>query len=172
MIRYTTTILRFDQQGEKTGWTFIEVPPDIAETLVPGNRKGFRVKGKLDAYPIRQMAVMPIGNGKFIIPLNATVRKAIHKSRGAMLTVQLSVDTVPYMMNKELLECLDDEPTAKEYFYTLTLSHRTYYSKWIDAAKTEPTRIRRIALAVSAMERSMDFGQMLREQKKLNDLRG
>jgi hypothetical protein len=47
MVQFTAIIKRFGQQGEKTGWTYIEVPAAMAEQLVPGNRKSFRVKGKL-----------------------------------------------------------------------------------------------------------------------------
>ena len=57
MIQFTTVMKRFDRQGEKTGWTYIEVPSEIAEKLVPGNKKGFRVKGKLDDFPIKAIAL-------------------------------------------------------------------------------------------------------------------
>lgn len=45
---YNTLILRFGNMGEKTGWTYIEVPADIAGQIMPGQRKSFRVKGRLD----------------------------------------------------------------------------------------------------------------------------
>jgi hypothetical protein len=41
MVQFTTTIKQFGKQGEKTGWTYIEIPADIAEKLIPGNKKGF-----------------------------------------------------------------------------------------------------------------------------------
>ena len=50
MISWTATIKKFDKQGEKTGWTYIEVPAELANKLQPGNKKGFRVKGRLDNY--------------------------------------------------------------------------------------------------------------------------
>ncbi|MDB5246011.1 MAG: hypothetical protein JWQ40_405 [Segetibacter sp.] len=34
MVEFTTTIKRFAQQGEKTGWTYIDVPEAIAQKLV------------------------------------------------------------------------------------------------------------------------------------------
>ncbi|MEO6231743.1 MAG: YdeI/OmpD-associated family protein [Ferruginibacter sp.] len=170
MISYTTTILRFEKQGEKTGWTYIEVPEDIAQQLNPGNKKSFRVKGKLDDHSIKQIALLPMGNGNFIMPLNAALRKAIGKRKGAMLKVQLTIDKVPYEINAEFLECLDDEPAAMEYYKSMTMSFQHYYSKWIETAKTEPTRTKRIALAVSSLARKMDFGEMLRSQKKMKDL--
>jgi hypothetical protein len=45
MIKFTATLLKFDKQGEKTGWTYIEIPADLAQKLKPGNKKIFRVKG-------------------------------------------------------------------------------------------------------------------------------
>lgn len=170
MISYTTTILKYDEQGDKTGWTYIEVPADIAQAIKPGNKKTFAVKGKLDQHPIKQTSMLPIGNGTFIIPLNAAIRKAIGKGKGAMLKVQLTEDTIPYQLNKEFTECLEDEPAAKEYFNSLPKSFKNYYSKWIESAKTEPTRTKRIALAVSTLALKIGFGEMIRSQRKLKEL--
>jgi hypothetical protein len=30
MVQFTTTIHRFEKQGEKTGWTYVEIPADLA----------------------------------------------------------------------------------------------------------------------------------------------
>jgi hypothetical protein len=87
MIQFTTTILKMGQQGEKSGWTYINVPQDLALQLKPGNKKSFRVKGKLDAHAIKAVAILPMGDGNFILPLNAAMRKAIGKKQGAMLQV-------------------------------------------------------------------------------------
>ncbi|MGE5108027.1 MAG: hypothetical protein ACM3H8_10810, partial [Sphingobacteriales bacterium] len=35
MITFTAVIKRFDKQGEKTGWTYIEIPSDIADKIMP-----------------------------------------------------------------------------------------------------------------------------------------
>ncbi len=92
MVQFTTTIHQFEEKGEKTGWTYIEVPADIAGKLMPGNKKSFRVKGKLDNHPVKQVALLPMGNGSFIMALNAAMRKSIGKRKGAMLKVQLEKD--------------------------------------------------------------------------------
>src|ERR1700741_2016037 len=92
MVEFTTIILQFGEQGEKTGWSYIEVPADIAQQLKPGNKKSFRVKGMLDALPVHGMALMPMGDGNFIMALKAEVRKALHKNKGAMVHVALEED--------------------------------------------------------------------------------
>ena len=42
MVKFTTSILKFKEQGEKTGWTYIDVPAKIAEQLKPNNKKSFQ----------------------------------------------------------------------------------------------------------------------------------
>src|SRR5678809_233839 len=115
MVQFTTTIKQFDQQGEKTGWTYIEVPSDIAEKLIPGNKKGFRVRGKLDNFPIKGIALLPMGGGNFILTLNADLRRGIHKRKGAMLNVKLQVDPEGYKLNEDFIACLNDDPAAKKF---------------------------------------------------------
>ena len=70
---------KFGKQGEKTGWTYIEIPADLAQKLKPGNKKEFKVKGKLDKYVITRVSLLPMGSGIFIMALNAEMRKAIGK---------------------------------------------------------------------------------------------
>lgn len=162
MVQFTTTILKFKERGEKSGWTYIEVPADIALQLKPGHKKSFRVKGKLDNYKIAGIALLPMGGGAFIIPINAEMRKAIAKRHGSMLTVQLREDKNPFQFNCEFMLCLADEPDAKNFFSSLTGSHQRYFSKWIDAAKTEPTRVKRIAMAVNALAKKQGYPEMIR----------
>ena len=162
MVKFTATIHKFEKQGEKTGWTYFEVTPDIAQELKPGNRKEFKVKGKLDAHAIKRVSLLPIGGGKFILVLNAALRKAIGKKDGAMVSAALVADNSEFVFNKDFIECLDDEPTAKEFFTALPGSHQRYFSKWIDDAKTEPTKVKRITMAVNALAKKWGYPEMLR----------
>lgn len=170
MIRFETIIKKFDKQGEKTGWTYIDIPAAIAEQLYPGNKKSFRVKGKFDAFAFDGMALLPMGEGDFIIPLKADVRKAIQKRAGDTLSVQLSFQPKAYELAADFMACLEDESVALTHFNTLTGSHRNYFSKWIESAKTEDTRTKRIALAVNALVRKMGYAEMIREQAAKNKL--
>ncbi len=166
MVQYTTTILKFTGKGEKTGWTYIEIPIDIAEQLKPNNKKSFRVKGKLDNYPIKMVATLPIGDSGFVIAINASMRKGIGKRHGALLHVELEEDTSIYELNKDLMECLTDEQEALDFFNSLSKSHQNYFSKWIDGAKTENTKAKRIAQTVTATLRKKSYSEMIRSLKK------
>src|SRR5258708_28387444 len=92
MIRFTTKIQQFQEMGEKTGWSYIRIPPALAQQLKPGNKKSFRVKGRLDDYSINGVALLPLGEGDFIMALKAGIRKTIRQQRHAKLTIQLAVD--------------------------------------------------------------------------------
>jgi hypothetical protein len=166
MVKFTTTILRFGKQGEKTGWTYILVPADVADEIKPGYKRIYRVKGKLDKFKISSVAIMPMGDGSFCMPLNVNMRKGIGKRLGASVEVQLSEDNTPYEFNTEFMECLADEPRAQEFFQTLTPSHQRYFSKWIDDAKTLQTRTKRIAQAVDGLAKKLGYGEMVRSRKE------
>ena len=165
MVKFTATLMKFDEQGEKTGWTFFEVSAELAQKLKPGNKKSFRVKGFLDSFSIKSVALIPMGDGNFIMPVNATMRKGIGKRKGAQLSVRLEEDTAPILPPADLMACLDDEPKALEFFNTLSKSHQNYFTKWIEGAKTEPTKARRIAQSVNALAKGHHFGIMLRTLK-------
>ena len=169
MTRFTTSLQQFEEKGEKSGWTYILIPQDIAEILTPGSRKTFRVKGKIDAHSIKAVAVMPMGDGSFILPVNAQMRKAIGKRKGAMVNVSLAVDHAQPEVPAVLAVCLADEPKAKAFFDQLPLSQRNYYSKWVIAVKSERLQAERIVQVIDALNRGyhfVDFMQYVKATKK------
>jgi hypothetical protein len=45
-------------------------------------------------------------------------------------------------------------------------SHRNYFSKWIDSAKTDATKTKRIAMAVNALSKKWGYPEMMRNSRK------
>ncbi|AHF15704.1 hypothetical protein NIASO_12180 [Niabella soli DSM 19437] len=162
---FSTTLLQFAEHGEKSGWTYVEVPAALAQELLPGNKKMFQVKGQIDDHKIAGAWLLPMGGGDFILPVNAPMRKAIHKRTGAMVAVQLALDTHKYKLNEELMDCLAEEPEALHFFKSLPPSRQNYFSKWVDAAKTDETKATRIARCIYGLQRKWDYGQMIRFYK-------
>jgi hypothetical protein len=166
VITFTATIQKFGRKGEKTGWSYLEVSAEQAQRLKPGCRVPFRVKGSIDNHEIAGVTLMPMGEGNFILPFNAAMRKATGKSAGATVRVRLAADEKEYKLNKDLMACLRADPDAHEFFKTLPGAHQRYFSKWIDAAKTSATRTKRLVMAVEALSRRMGFGEMIRANKQ------
>ncbi|MFN8342993.1 MAG: YdeI/OmpD-associated family protein [Cyclobacteriaceae bacterium] len=165
MLTFTTRILKFDKQGEKTGWSYIHLTAAQARQL-KDSKVSFRVKGKLDSLAIRQVALLPMGKGDFIIPLNGDMRKQLRKEAGDTVKVSLQYDKEEFKLNADLMLCLEDEPASLKFFQSLPGSHQRYFSKWIDSAKSESTKAKRIAMALNAFSRKKGFAEMIREEKR------
>jgi hypothetical protein len=160
--RFRAVLQRFGEQGEKTGWTYLEVPPEVCEPLKPGQRQSFRVKGFLGDHPIRLATLLPMGGGHFILAVNAAMRRGCGKEAADELDLCIEVDDSPLPMSEDLLACLEGEPEAQAYFLRLPPSHQRYYSNWIEEAKTLETEARRISQALCGMAMGMDFGATIR----------
>jgi hypothetical protein len=159
MIRFTATIQKFDAKG---GWMYIVIPVDLAQQLKPGNKRSFRVKGKLDDHPIEHTALLPIGNGDFMLPINEKMRKSTGKKAGAKLQVQMKEDPRELPLDADLMACLEDEPGALDFFRSLPGSHQRYFSKWVQDARTDATRTKRITQSVTALCRRQNYSEMMR----------
>lgn len=172
MQTFTALLQRFGQKGEKTGWTYIEIPVDVSEALKPGQKTSFRVKGTLDAFAIRLIALIPMGDdsevsSSFIMPVNAAMRRGVGKEAGATVRVELEVDDSLMPLSDDLMACLADDPAALDFFSTLAKGHQNYFSNWIEEAKTIETKTKRITQAVTGLSMGMGYGEMVRYFKKM-----
>lgn len=166
MIEFKAILKRFHQQGEKTGWTYIEIPIEVSDQINPGVKTAFRVKGKLDSFSYEWISTIPMGDGHFIIAINAEMRKGISKQLGESVAVQMELDTQVKPLCETFMICLEDEPAALEYFKTLPKGHQRYFSNWIESAKTDATKAKRIAQAVNALAINLGFSEMIRMNKR------
>ena len=120
MIQFTATIEKFDKKGEKSGWTYFEISASQAKKLKPDSKVTFRVKGSLDQFKFEKVAILPMGEGNFIMPLNASMRKAIGKKQGDKLKVVMEVDDRKMILSPDLIACLKEDPEAMKFFKSLT----------------------------------------------------
>lgn len=165
MLEFSTTIFRFDKQGEKTGWSYIEVSAAQARKLKPDSKVSFRVKGQLDDCAFERVALIPMGDGSFILPVNGKMRKLLKKGPGDRVKVTLSFDPRGPELSRELLLCLKDDPDALRFFKSLPKSHQNYFSNWIESAKTTGTKTKRIVMTVTGLGKKQGFGEMIRANK-------
>ena len=107
-----------------------------------------------------------MGEGNFIMAINGTMRKAIGKMKGDAVEVGIAIDEKGYQLNEDFLACLEDEPLALAFFQTLTKGHQTYYSKWIESAKTIETKTKRITNSIRYLSQNLGYGEMIRGLKE------
>lgn len=165
MIQFKATIHRFDKQGEKTGWSYLEIDSRKAQKLKPDCKLSFRVKGTFDGHAFNKTALLPMGDGNFILPWNATHRKATGKKHGDVVQVVMEADERELTLSPDLMKCLKADPSAMNFFKTLSKSHQQYFSKWIDSAKTMETKTKRIVMALEALGKDQGYSEMIRANK-------
>lgn len=168
MIAFTATVKKFASKGEKTGWTFIEIPETVANEINPNIKKSYRVKGKINNVLVAGIAILPMGEGNFILALNKDLRKQTNTVVGQQIELLLELDKKGYALNKDFIECLNDEPKALAFFNSLPNGHKNYFSKWIEQAKTVETQAKRIAMSVNALAKNWGYPEMIRNNKKEN----
>jgi hypothetical protein len=166
MHSFKSIILKFDTKGEKTGWSYVDVPPDIIQKLKLKNKKEFRIKGFADDVRFERMACYPVGEGNFIIVFNADMRKKLGKKEGAMVSVKFEKDESEALQSQELIDCLNEDKIALKQFNSLLLSQRNYFHRYVYSAKGAATKAGRIVNIINAMYNKQDFGTMIRSLKK------
>ena len=167
MVTFSTKIQRFAKQGEKTGWSYIEISQKNADKLNPDIRKSYRVRGTIDSFKIQKVSLLPMGKGSFILPMNAAIRKGTGKTAGDPVKVSLELDERALQLNADFIACVKDDARAYEFFKTLPKGHQNYFSNWIDSAKTISTKTKRITMAVIALAQGQGYGEMIRANKTI-----
>jgi len=144
-MRFRTTILR----SNKTA-TGIRVPDDVIAALGPSRRPPVQVT--VNGYTYRTtVAVM---NGAFMFGVSADVRTNAGVAGGDEVDVEIVLDTEPREVSvpADLKTALDADPEANRFFQSLSYSHKSAYVLWIESAKKDETRQRRIPEAIRMLQ--------------------
>jgi bifunctional DNA-binding transcriptional regulator/antitoxin component of YhaV-PrlF toxin-antitoxin module len=117
---------------------FGEARPAVAGTL-----NGTPFRGRLAVY-----------GGKTYLGLSKEVRETAGIEVGDEVEVALDRDEAPreVQIPAALLAALEADSAAKAAFDKLAFTHRKEYARWIDEAKKEETRERRIAKALEMLK--------------------
>lgn len=127
----------------KGGWTYAAIPEVLQDKHAPFG--WVKVKGRIDEFEIKNYKLMPMGNGKLFLPVKADIRKRIGKQEGDWVSVILYADNAPTDIPDEFLDCLKEEPIAHQTFLNYTDRQQKQIIDWVYSAKTDDTKVRRIA---------------------------
>ena len=139
----------------KGGWTYAEIPE-----VLKGKHAHFgwvKVRGSIDTYEFRNYRLMPMGNGSLFLPVKASIRKIIGKEEGDWVKVVLYADNSPTEIPEELLLCLMDDPAAHQTFLEYTDGEQKTFIEWIYLAKTDETKVERIAKTLNKLANRQKF---------------
>ena len=138
--------------SENGGWTYTIIPEVAPDKKAPFG--WVKVRGSIDGYEIKKYHLMPSGKGTLMLFVKSEIRKKIKKQAGDFVHVILYPDNEPVEVPEELLLCLQDDAEALQFFNSLSDSEKHNYIKWIYSAKTEQTKVDRIAKTLDKLSRN------------------
>jgi len=129
-------------QNAGGGGAFVEVPFDVERTF--GSKRP-KVKAMIEGVPYRRLLTRMGGPNHVLIILKG-IREQIGKTFGdeIKVSVELDVEERVVTVPAELRRALKGNPKAKAVFEKLSFTHQKEYVTWINEAKKEETRVRRI----------------------------
>ncbi len=139
----------------KGGWTYAAIPEVLQSKETPFG--WVKVKGAIEDFEFKKYHLAPMGNGHLFLPVRAEVRKRIKKQAGDYVHIILYPDNEPLEIPEELLLCLQDDTGALHFFNSLSESEQHNYVKWIYAAKTDQTKVDRIAKTLDRLAKNQKF---------------
>ena len=143
--------MRFRATIELAGKTAtgIEVPDEVVAGLGSSKRPAVRVTIRDHTY---RSTIASMG-GRYMLPVSAEHRSSAGVAAGDEVDVEIELDTEPREVTvpPDFADALSRNPDAKRFFDGLSYSQRQWHVLSIEGAKTEQTRQRRIAKALSAL---------------------
>ncbi len=113
--------------------------------------KRFPVVATVNGYTWRT-SVARMG-GEFLVGLSRAVREAAGVAAGDTVDVALELDAAPREVEvpAALADAFAGAPDARAAFDRLAFTHRKEFARWIEEAKRDETRDRRVAQALEML---------------------
>ncbi len=129
-------------QNAGGGGAFVEVPFDVEKAF--GAKKP-KVKAVIEGVPYRGILTRMGGPNHILIILKG-IREQIGKTFGddVKITVELDTEERVIEIPEDLLKELKKNKDVKAVFEKLSYTHKREYVMWINEAKKDETRARRI----------------------------
>lgn len=144
-----------EPDGTSLGWTIVKVPFDPAR--VWPRRKGMRVRGTINGYPLRT-SLFRGRDGGCVLLVNKRMQKGAGVTRGSFATISLKPDTEqrPVATPAELETALRQDRALKKWHDALSASHRKAIADIITHPKSAEARRNRAELWAERMMLAME----------------
>ena len=132
------------------GGAYVVIPFDVEEVF---GKKRVKVKASIDGEPY-QGSLVQMGGLQHILGILKSIRQKIGKDYGDEVEIILEEDTLPreIQVPPDLKKALQGKPEAERFFNQLSYTHQKEYVQWIEAAKRDETRQRRVNKTVEMLE--------------------
>ena len=151
-VRFTSTL---ERSTNKLWGCHFPVPKRIVEQMAGGNKSGpIRVVCSLIGTAERQCAILPHGNGRFVITVNKKLRETLGLEFGMEVSVSVKKDESEYglPLPEELRELLRQDREGNRMFHALTRGRQRTLLYIIGSAKDTEKRIERALVIVDHLK--------------------
>jgi len=140
-IAFSATI----EQNKGMDAAFVKFPFDTEKLF--GTKGHVKVVATFDGIAEYKGSLANMGQGCHVLGLTKEIRKKINKTFGDTVNVELKKDTQErkVVIPNDAQALLNANRDAKEFFDTLSYTNRKEYIIWIESAKKEETRAKRLA---------------------------
>jgi len=131
-------------------WTYLDIPARVSIDF--GAKGQVRVRGSINGHSYRTSA-RPHGDGGHYIVVNKSIRDAIGMTAGDLVHVEMDLDDAPRTVEvpPDFIQAMKSDSGNSKLFNALSYSRRKEFVDWIESAKREDTRERRIAQSLEML---------------------
>ncbi len=135
-------------KGPGGAWAYIPMPFDVPTEF--GVKGVCAVKGTVNGFAFRTSLMPATGGGEIHLMFNKEMKAGSGATVGEVVHVVMERDREPKIVETaaDLAEALAKNPVAQANFDNFAYSHKKEYVDWINSAKQQATRERRVEQAV------------------------
>ena len=164
--RGTRFISTLEESRNRLWGAHVGVPDEVASRILKsGSRRVICILNSTVEYPT---ALMPRGDGSFVIRVNKQTRERLQLEYGSRLEIELRRDKSPYglPMPEELHEVLLQDSDGHRLFHALTAGRQRTLLHLVGSPKRGETRVKRAVAVVRHLK--SNHGKI--NYKQLNEL--
>jgi len=168
-LRFTSIL---ERSTNKLWGCHFRVPTRIAKQLFGNNSR--RVVCSLNGSAPHQCAILPHGNGRFVITVNKKRRDTLGLDFGMKVSVTLKKDESEYglPLPEELDELLRQDAEGRKLFHSLTAGRQRTLLHIIGSVKSPEKRVQRAIAVVNHLKVNKGKINYRQLNKSLRDPRG
>lgn len=136
--------------SNESGGMYVIVPFDVEQEY---GKKRVKILAKIET-EIYRGSLVRMGTPDHILLIRKDIREKIKKTAGDFINIEVEEDKTPrvVIVPNDLQLLLAKNPDEQTFFNTLSYTHRKEYVQWIESAKREETRKRRLTKALEMMK--------------------
>ncbi|MDX9789618.1 MAG: YdeI/OmpD-associated family protein [Candidatus Kapaibacterium sp.] len=148
--------------------TYIEFPYDAFECF--GKKGQIKVYVNVNGYEYRS-SLVKMGHHCHLVVFRKEHRIATGLSVGDKIHVNIreDKDIRDVEIPSDVKEALEVFPDIDDFFHNMSYSHRKEYVEWINSAKKEETRIRRIIKGIETLTKMYEEKKIKKNRRKTKE---